>query len=102
MPWARIHTAQCTSRVNACGDGVVDGGCFTGSRFRHAVRAVRNAGDDELIPGTLLKSTPPLGLGSGKPGTPWERMQREKLSPSWVTSLWAGSEPGFPEGLALL
>ena len=102
MPWARMHTAQCTSRVNAWGDGVLDGGCFTGSRFRQAVRAVRNAGDDELIPGMLLKLTPPLALGSGKPGTPWERMQREKLSPAWAASLWLELEPELPERLALL
>jgi hypothetical protein len=99
MPWARMHTAQCTSRVNACGVGGVDGGCFTGSRILHRVRAALNAGDEALIPGTLVKLIPPLGLGSGKFGTPWERMQRLKLRPSWAASVWLGLEPAAPARL---
>jgi hypothetical protein len=97
-----MHTAQCTSRVNACADGGLDGACFTGSRFRHAVSAVRNAGDDALIPGTPLKLIPPVALGSGKFGTPCERMQRAKLSPSCAAALWLESEPAFPARLELL
>jgi hypothetical protein len=45
---------------------------------------------------------PPVAVGSGKLGTPWARMQREKLTPSCVASLWLGLEPPAPASLELL
>lgn len=97
-----MHTAQCSSRANACAVGVADGTRFTGSRLLQAAKAVLNAGDDELIPGTLLKLTAPVALGSGKFGTPWERMHRLKLSPGGAAPVWLELEPPAPARVELL
>ena len=54
-----------------------------------------------MIPGTL-RLTPPVAVGSGKLETPWERMQREKLSASCWSWVWLELEPELPEELELL
>jgi hypothetical protein len=105
IPRARMHPAQWSSRAYACADGGADGGRFTGSKCWQAVCAASNAGEAELIPGTLTLNPPPFGVGSGKFDTPCERMQRAKLSPSCCAWAWLGLEPelaGEPELLGEL
>ena len=97
IPCSRMQFAQCRSRAYASGVGGSDWTCLTGSRFLQAVSAVRNAGEDELIPGALRANAPPLGVGSGKLGTPCERMQRAKLSPCCWASDWLALELELPE-----
>jgi hypothetical protein len=63
------------------------------------VWAASNAGEAELIPGTLTLNPPPFGVGSGKFDTPCERMQRAKLSPSCCAWAWVRRPPEF-DGLA--
>jgi hypothetical protein len=95
-----MHPAQWSSRAYACADGGSDSGRFTGSRCSQAVCAASNAGDAELIPGTLTLNPPPFEVGSGKPDTPCERMQRANLSPSRCAWAWLGPElelAGEPE-----
>ena len=52
-----------------------------------------------MIPGTLTSNPPPFGVGSGKLGTPCERMQREKFSACCWSWVWLKLEPELPEGL---
>lgn len=83
IPCARMHTAQWSRRANACAVGGVEGTCLTGSKPLQSLRAAVNAGEEVLTPGMLLRSNPPPpAIGSGKFGTPRERMHREKLSPA--------------------
>lgn len=96
-----MHSAQRSSRAYALAEGGPEGGRFTGSRLLHAVRAASNAGDDELIPGMLLRLKPPPAVGSGKFGTPWERMQRAKLSPSSRAWVWLVLEAVVPAEVEL-
>ena len=50
--------------------------------LEHAFWADWNAGDWGSIPEPELIWIPPPGPGSGKFGTPWERMQSENLIPA--------------------
>src|ERR1039458_4618734 len=64
-----------------------------GCRLAHACCAAWNAGASGLMSGGRL--TLPSGLGSGKVGTPWERMQSAYLIP------W-GEAPEAPEAAVLV
>src|SRR5580693_5460981 len=74
MPWARMHWETFTICATAWADG---GGPEPGPRpppgksFWHVACAALNAGDARSIPALTWKPPP---VGSGKLGTPLERM----------------------------
>ncbi len=76
MPCRRMHCATLTIRASACEEGcVVEPGAGKPPpdvSFWHFDCAALNAGDEASIPAPREK--PPLALGSGKLGTPFERM----------------------------
>jgi hypothetical protein len=66
-------------------DGFPVPGPPSGMRLPHAFWAAWNDGDAGLMPELLLRlklTLPPEVLGSGKFGTPWERMHDAKLTPA--------------------
>jgi hypothetical protein len=92
-PCARMHSDMASISRFACAEG---GPCLPGPppgiSFAHRDWADWNAGDCGLIPEPLWIWIPPPPLGSGKFGTPWERMQLAKASP----------EPAAAAGLGVL
>lgn len=73
MHWANASAARFWAAVS------VRGWPAFGKYDLHACRAAWNAGDCGFNP-LPLRSMPPLVLGSGKVGTPWERMHLASLS----------------------
>ena len=85
IPCWRMHCAILTSLARVCAEGCVvepgPGGPPPGRSFWHFARAALNAGDEGLIPAPTGKRNPPPGFGSGKLGTPLERMHLANASP---------------------
>ena len=83
MPCARMHAAILTSFAIVCAEGWVvepgPGGPPAGNSFLHFACALLNAGDP-IFPPPTGNSKPPPGFGSGKLGTPLDRMHSENAS----------------------
>jgi hypothetical protein len=79
-PCSRMQRAFAT--MPACCAAEIGGGWLVppGCWLAHACCADRNAGDCWLIP-DVRSGNPPPGAGSGKFGTPCERIQSEYLTP---------------------
>jgi hypothetical protein len=73
MHWANASAARFWAAVS------VRGWPRFGKYDLHACRAALNAGDCGSSP-VPVRSMPPLVLGSGKVGTPWERMHLDSFS----------------------
>src|ERR1700733_13435183 len=78
MPCVRIHFVAATSCTRSRSDNVC-GAIGPGSRLVHIWRAAIYAGERALIVDAMSK--PPPALGSGKFGTPCERMHEANLRP---------------------
>jgi len=91
-PWLRIHSAS-LSIASFWFSEAGPGPGPPGSSFRHTAWADRTAGDRGLNPDPGLNwKPPPPGFGSGKLGTPWERMQSAK----WIPAASApAADPAF-------
>jgi hypothetical protein len=89
IPCWCMHSAILSSFASVCADGCVvepgPGGPPPGINFPHFACAALNAGD-ETVPALAWKAKPPPAVGSGKLGTPFERMH-----------LANASAPGGPE-----
>ncbi len=75
-----MHSEITSICASIAADGCPDPGGPPGRSLPHAVWAVWNAGDAGLTPELLLRlmlTLPPEVLGSGKFGTPCERMQSD-------------------------
>ncbi len=79
----------------ACADGGPVGGPPPGSSLRHFACAALNAGDDGSIPEFDGIWMPPPPVGSGKFGTPFERMHSANLTNAALLP----DEPAEPEAL---
>ena len=77
-------------RACACGDGGPEPGGPFGSRLWHECAADWNAGDCMVL-GEPIRTVWPLTFGSGKFGTPCERMHLENATPD-STALAADAE----------
>ena len=81
-PCARMHSEMASICCLACSEG---GPCAPGpppgSSLAHCDWAALNAGENGLMPELELMWIPPPELGSGKFGTPCERMQLANASP---------------------
>lgn len=76
-PFARMHAANLKAACRSLSD-IVGGPPLNGAYRLHACWAAWNAGDFAEPGGMLI---PPPGLGSGKLGTPCERMHWASSSP---------------------
>jgi len=81
-PCLRMHAASFTIASLRLSDVDPLPGPPPGSNFEHAFWADWKAGDWGSIPELELIWIPPPALGSGKFGTPCDRMQAENLIPS--------------------
>jgi len=81
-PCLRMHSASLSIATFWLSDTGPLGGPPPGMSLEHASWADWNAGDRGLIPELELIWIPPPALGSGKFGTPCERMQSANLSPA--------------------
>jgi hypothetical protein len=79
-----------TLSIRACADGGPELGGPFGSRLWHECAADWNAGDRTIL-GEPIRTVWPLTLGSGKFGTPCERMHLENATPD-STALAADAE----------
>jgi hypothetical protein len=81
-PCARMHSEMASICCFACAEG---GPCAPGPppgrSLAHCDWAALNAGENGLMPELELIWIPPPALGSGKFGTPCERMQLANASP---------------------
>src|SRR5581483_5861460 len=80
-----MHAAALTLCASHCAAGcstVPGPGRLPPMYFWHLAVAAFTAGDEGLSPLPAWKTNPPPGAGSGKLGTPWERMHWEYLSAS--------------------
>jgi hypothetical protein len=80
-----MHSEIASIRALLAADGFTEPGPLPGRNLPHTVWAATNDGDAGLIPELLLRLmwTPPLEVvGSGKFGTPRERMQSAYLIPA--------------------
>jgi hypothetical protein len=101
IPCLRIHTDTLRILASACGDEASGPGGPFGSRRWHECAADWNAGDCTML-GEPIRTVWPLTFGSGKFGTPWERMHLENATPD-VTALAADAEVlALPVGLCEL
>ena len=91
MPCRRMHSEIWSSRACACADGAPEPGPPAGSRCLHDVWADWNAGEliSELEPRGWTLGPP--AFGSGKFGTPWERMQLANASAPALLLVAVGS-----------
>jgi DNA-binding response OmpR family regulator len=79
-PWRRMHLANLNAPSRWLSD-IFGGPPLKGNSFLHACCAAWNPPDRGLTPDCGLMFSWPPAVGSGKFGTPWERMQSEKASP---------------------
>jgi hypothetical protein len=100
-PCSRMHSAILSSRAIVCAEGGGPGvsGPPPGMNFWHFSCAALNAGD-ELREGLARKLKSPPGFGSGKLGTPWERMQFANASAMDCGRLDEEGSPGGVEDAA--
>jgi hypothetical protein len=94
IPCLRIHADISSIRDRACGDGGSELGAPFGSRRWHECAADWNAGDRMAL-GEPIRTCWPLTFGSGKFGTPCERMHLENATPD-ATALAADAEVFAP------
>ena len=80
IPCLRIHADTASIRACACEDGGSEPGGPFGSRRWHACAADWNAGDSTVLC-EPIRTVWPLTVGSGKFGTPCERMHLENATP---------------------
>ena len=80
MPCWRMHADTSSIRACACVDGGSELGGPFGSRLWHECAADWNAGDCTVL-GEPIRTVWPLTFGSGKFGTPCERMHLENATP---------------------
>jgi hypothetical protein len=80
IPCLRIHADTASIRACACPDGGSDLGGPFGSRRWHECAADWNTGDCTVL-GEPIRTVWPLTFGSGKFGTPCERMHLVNASP---------------------
>ena len=80
-PWARMHRDMSSNLSLSASDAWPPSEPGPGSKLLHALWADWNAGDSGLIPEPTGILTPPPPPGSGKFGTPCERMQSANLIP---------------------
>jgi hypothetical protein len=90
IPCLRIHADTASIRACACPDGGSDLGGPFGSRRWHECAADWNTGDCTVL-GEPIRTVWPLTFGSGKFGTPCERMHLVNASPD-STALAADAE----------
>jgi hypothetical protein len=101
IPCLRMHADTASIRDCACGDGGSWPGGPFGSRLWHECAADRNAGVCKVL-AEPIRTVWPLTFGSGKFGTPCERMDLENATPD-STALAADAEVlAPPVGLAEL
>jgi hypothetical protein len=86
-PCRRMHSASFTIANLRLSDPDPLPGPPPGISFEHAFWADWNAGERGLIPELELSWIPPPSLGSGKFGTPCERMQAANLIPASLFEL---------------
>jgi hypothetical protein len=84
IPCLRIHADTLSICACACGEGGPESGGPFGSRRWHECTADRNA-DDCRVLGEPIRTFWPLTFGSGKFGTPCERMHLAKATPDSMT-----------------
>jgi hypothetical protein len=94
MPCRRMHWATFTICANAFADGGGPEPGPGGRNFWHLACAALNAGDECSAPGGREKPPP---LGSGKSGTPLDRMQWANSSSCDVKSPGPGGPPVDPD-----
>jgi hypothetical protein len=96
-----MHRETFSIRAIVCAEGCVvepAPGRPPGRSFWHFACAALNAGDEGFIPAPTWN--PPLGFGSGKLGTPLERMHAAKaITACSPLALLSGGEP-LPSELA--
>ncbi len=80
IPCLRMHTDTLSIRACACEDGGSEFGGPFGSRRRQECTADWNAGDCMVLR-EPIRTVWPLTFGSGKFGTPCERMHPENATP---------------------
>jgi len=80
-PWRRMHCARCSNASLRVSDVPPLPGPPPGSKLPQLFCAAWKAGEAGLIPELELIWMPPPELGSGKFGTPCDRMQSEYLIP---------------------
>lgn len=81
-PCARMHLETASIACTACLDGGPLGGPPPGNSFWHCDWAALNAGENGLMPELELMLIPPPEPGSGKFGTPCDRMHWENARKS--------------------
>src|SRR4029077_1106450 len=89
MPWERMQRAKFSRPVMICGTWAWDG-------WRSGAQARWAAWNREVLTPTccgVTLGTPPRLAGSGKSGTPWERMHWEKATAWELTSPTVVDEP---------
>jgi hypothetical protein len=94
IPCLRIHADTASIRACACPDGGSELGGPFGSRRWHECAADWTAGDCTVL-GEPIRTVWPLTFGSGKFGTPCERMHLAKATPD-STALAADAEALAP------
>jgi hypothetical protein len=80
-----MHSEIASICVSVAADGITDPAPLPGSSLPHASWAAWNDGDAALIPELLLRlklTLPPEAVGSGKFGTPRERIHDANLIPA--------------------
>jgi hypothetical protein len=86
-PWPRMHSDSLSIATFWLSDARPPPGPPPGSKRKHALCADWNAGDWGLIPEPAVIWIPPPPPGSGKLGTPWERMQSANSIPADALTL---------------
>ena len=97
IPCFRIHADTASIRACACEDGRSEPHQPLGSRRWHACTADWNAGDVTVLCEPIL-TVWPLTVGSGKFGTPCERMHPENATPDSVALAVDAEVPAPPVG----
>ena len=96
-PCWRMHRAMLRNLASVCGEGGGPEPGPAGMSLRHFACAALNAGDLGSIQ-RARTGKPPLAFGSGKLGTPLERMHLAKaITACWRLAGLSGDEPPLSE-----
>src|ERR1700722_10790636 len=92
-----MHRAMFRNLASVCREGLVDepgpGGPPPGMSFWHFACAALNRDDERSIPALAWKRKPPSAFGSGKLGTPLERMHLAKaIAACWGLAVLSADE----------